>query len=192
MFGVNVTGILELNVNDLYAISLDGNIGILKSAPLFILLFTSSEISSRNIENLDLEVYDLKVQKMEDGSYKLGDLDLYVRLPEITTYDNRHNSRNSILNPTAKRASKRLRFNQSGECIKFYSPPNQTVKSILILKNKKGKTVNLRDLPEETQWKVYNEEEPETRTATLELIKYKDKWYIENIEDFTYLFSGYY
>ena len=47
-------------------------------------------------------------------------------------------------------------------------------------------------LLEETQWKVYNEEEPETRTATLELIKYKDKWYIENIEDFTYLFSGYY
>ena len=46
MLGVNVTGILELNVNDLYAISLDGNIGILKSAPLFILLFTSSEISS--------------------------------------------------------------------------------------------------------------------------------------------------
>ena len=115
---------------------------------------TSSEISSRNIENLNLEVYDLKVQKMEDGSYKLGDLDLYVRLPEITTYDNRHHSRNSILNPTAKRASKRLRFNESGECIKFYSPPNQTVKSILILKNKKGKTVNLRDLPEETQWKV--------------------------------------
>ena len=47
-------------------------------------------------------------------------------------------------------------------------------------------------LLEETQWEVYNEEEPETRTATLELIKYKDKWYIENIEDFTYLFLGYY
>lgn len=117
-------------------------------------LGTSPEISSRNIANLDLEVYDLKVQKMEDGSFKVGDLDLFIWLPEITNYDNRHHSRNSILNPTAKRSSKRLRFNKTGECIKFYSTPNPTVKSILILKNEKGKNVNLRELSEEIQWFV--------------------------------------
>ena len=115
---------------------------------------TSSEVSSRNLGNLDMEVYDLKVQKIEDGLYKLGDLDIYINLPEVTNYDNRHHSRNSILNPAAKRASKRLRFNNTGECIKFYSPPNPTVKSILTLKDKKGKTINLRDLPDETQWLV--------------------------------------
>ena len=64
--------------------------------------------------------------------------------------------------------------------------------SNIAINNITNKTFDGLALLEETQWKVYNEEEPETRTATLELIKYKDKWYIENIEDFTYLFSGYY
>ena len=64
--------------------------------------------------------------------------------------------------------------------------------SNIAINNITNKTFDGLALLEETQWEVYNEEEPETRTATLELIKYKDKWYIENIEDFTYLFSGYY
>lgn len=64
--------------------------------------------------------------------------------------------------------------------------------SNIAINNITNKTFDGLALLEETQWEVYNEEELETRTATLELIKYKDKWYIENIEDFTYLFSGYY
>ena len=64
--------------------------------------------------------------------------------------------------------------------------------SNIAINNITNKTFDGLALLEETQWKVYNEEEPETRTATLELIKYKDKCYRESIEDVTYLFSGYY
>lgn len=119
-------------------------------------LGTSSEISSRNIKNLDMQVIDFKVQKMDsdDLLYKLGDLDLYIRMPEVVVYDNKHHSRNSILNPAAKRTSKRLKFGDTNDCIKFYSPSNPTVRSILCLKDGQGKKVLFRDLPKETQWKI--------------------------------------
>ena len=116
-------------------------------------LGTSSEISERNMMNLNLEVIDLKVTKDETGIFEIGDTGLYISLPEVVKFDIKHHSRNSILNPSSKRSSKRLKMS-NGDCIKFFSTPNPTTKSILLLQNKKGKTINYEDLEEETKWLV--------------------------------------
>ena len=116
------------------------------------ILGTSREISSRNLKNLDMEVLDLKVTREDGGEFTIGDSGYKIYLPEVIPFDGRHHSRSSILNPAAKRSSKRLKIGNSGDCIKFWSTQNPTVKSILSLKDSSGKNINLRDLEEETQW----------------------------------------
>ena len=117
------------------------------------ILGTSPEISKRNLGNLDLELIDFKVCHLGDGRFEMGDSGYCIGLPEVTSYDGRHHSRNSILNPAAKRSSKRLKITD-GDCIKFFSTPNPTVRSILALYDKSGKQVSLGDLSEETQWRI--------------------------------------
>lgn len=115
-------------------------------------LGTSREISSRNLKNLRMEVIDLKVTKEPGGEFTIGDLGYKIYLPEVIPFDGRHHSRSSILNPAAKRSSKRLKIGNTGECIKFWSTQNPTVKSILSIKDSSNKTINLRDLDGYTQW----------------------------------------
>ena len=119
------------------------------------ILGTSREISSRNLNNLDFEVYDLKLTKDDSlEAWIFEDLGYYIYLPEIIPFDGRHHSRSSILNPLAKRSSKRIKISSTGECIKFYHTQNPTVKSILVMKDSSGKRINLGDLSEMNQWKI--------------------------------------
>ena len=99
-----------------------------------------------------MEVIDLKVTKEPGGEFTIGDLGYKIYLPEVIPFDGRHHSRSSILNPAAKRSSKRLKIGNTGECIKFWSTQNPTVKSILSIKDSSNKTINLRDLDGYTQW----------------------------------------
>lgn len=113
----------------------------------------SGEISARNLGNLEMRPLEFKVALSPDGRYSLGDTGLYISLPEIIPFDNRHHSRASILNPAAKRSAKRLKL-ESGECIRFWATPNSSVRSILALQNAQGESVGLRELDLRTQWKV--------------------------------------
>lgn len=114
----------------------------------------SSEISSRNLEALDMEVMELKMLEESPGVWKVGETGLYVSLPEVIPFDPKHHSRGSILNPAAKRTTRRLKLTDSGECIKFWNVPNLTTKTILFLSDESKNLVSYQDLPEDTKWKL--------------------------------------
>lgn len=114
----------------------------------------SSEISSRNLDALGMKVSDLKVSESSSGMWKIGETGFYVSLPEVIQFDSKHHSRGSILNPAAKRTTRRLRLSESGECIKFWNVSNLIPKTILFLSNGLGELVSFQDLPEETKWKI--------------------------------------
>ena len=117
------------------------------------ILGTSPEISFRNLGNLRITPIDFQVGQ-DSGRFILGDTGLSIYLPELIPFDSKHHGRASILNPLATRNTKRLRIGDSKDCIKFYSTPNPSVRSILALKDDSGKTLSLGDLDSETQWKV--------------------------------------
>lgn len=114
----------------------------------------STEVSSRNLDALGMKVSELKVSESIPGTWRIGDTGLYVSLPEVVPFDPKHHSRGSILNPAAKRTTRRLKLSDSGECIKFWNVPNLTVKTILFLSNQNKEPVSYQDLPEETKWKI--------------------------------------
>lgn len=113
---------------------------------------TSSEISQRNINNLYMEFIDFEVTQEDDGRFCLGNTGYYISLPQSVEFDSRHHSRNSILNPAAKRSSKRLRIGDNGDCIRFYYTPNPTSRCILQLTDKNNKQIEYTELSDYTKW----------------------------------------
>lgn len=153
-------------------------------------LGSTPEISTRNMKNLDIETLEFRLTKTCDGRYKLGDLDLYVSLPEVIPYDYRHHSRYSLLNPSSKRSSKRLKL-ESNECIKLGKTQNPVVRCILGLTNTVGERVNLEDLDSEIKWKIkfgiLKTKEILSRVFEVynELLKY-----IDNVKDSVFLLNS--
>ena len=152
------------------------------SAILTIGLFISCGEKSKVIEGVETKFEDYSndlISSYLDKDYKIT-ADIYKNISTDTKieYGNVNIEDNTATIEVKVTNKNFYRIIQRGGNIAINNVTHQTYDGLALL--------------EETQWKVYNEEEPETRTATLELIKYKDKWYIENIEDFTYLFSGYY
>ena len=114
----------------------------------------SSEISSRNINALGMEVSDLKVTEVSPGLWEIESIGLRVCLPEVVPFDPKHHSRGSILNPAAKRTTRRLRLSETGECIKFWNVPNLSIKTILSISSLNGTQVSYQDLSNEVKWKL--------------------------------------
>lgn len=114
----------------------------------------SSEISSRNLEALDMNVSELKVSEISSEVWKIGDTGFFVKLPEVVPFDSKHHSRGSILNQAAKRTTRRLRLSETGECIKFWNVPNLSIKSILCLTDVSGNSVSFQDLSENIKWRI--------------------------------------
>lgn len=118
------------------------------------LLGRSSEISFRNLDALSMEVSEFKATEVSPGKWKLGEKDLYLKLPEVVPYDPKHHSRGSILNKSAKRTTRRLKLSETGECIKFWNIPGVGTKTILSLVDGEDKIVQYQDLSEEIRWKI--------------------------------------
>ena len=114
----------------------------------------SPEISARNLGALKMEVTEFKITQDGPGKWKLGDTGLTLALPEVVPFDPKHHSRGSILNPGAKRTTRRLKLSDSGDCIKFWNSPNLSVKSILFLSDSSGLPVSYQDLSVDLRWKI--------------------------------------
>ena len=118
------------------------------------LLGKSSEISSRNLDALTMEISELKITEESPGIWKMDDFGFYLKLPEIVPFDPKHHSRGSILNKSAKRTTRRLKISETGECIKFWNVPNLAVRTILSLTDKDDNAVSFQDLSDEIKWKI--------------------------------------
>lgn len=108
---------------------------------------STKEISSRNIDNLNIELSNcLSLKKSITGFEIFLGRDLYsIELPESCEYDIKHHSRYSILNLNSKRSTKKLKMS-SGDCIKFYPSKYSNYRSLLRLKNSKGEIVDPDEL----------------------------------------------
>lgn len=108
------------------------------------------EISERNLDNIILGIRnDIEVtQEGRDFRVNLGRKEYKILAPEIVEYDTKHHSRHSILNPSSKRSSKRLRLKGgSGDCIKFWGTQRRSILRITMM----DEPVELKDLPKDVQ-----------------------------------------
>lgn len=117
------------------------------------------EISMRNSEGLIIKRYhDIpKPVSTESGQcfqYTLPDSKkvIQVRLPEVIPFDFRHHSRYSIFNTKEyTRKTKRLKFTNSQDCIKFWNTGVKDYKGILRLEDQDGNPLRLSDFTEPEQ-----------------------------------------
>lgn len=70
-----------------------------------------------------------------------------ILFPEIVPYDKQHFSRYNILNLNSNRKTKRLKLDNSSNCIKFFNTPETEVKSIFkIVDNKTNELIDINSL----------------------------------------------
>lgn len=128
-----VLGKLELpNRNDLWLI------GWNSGYPLIITLENLSGIKVLNLTKNYKIISDK--DNIEVNNYK-------ILFPEIVPYDKQHFSRYNILNLNSNRKTKRLKLDNSSNCIKFFNNPGTGVKSIFkIVDTTTGELVDLKSL----------------------------------------------
>lgn len=100
------------------------------------------EISSRNLENLEMTSYLVSCEEEEAGIYEIiiKDHVYHLELPEIISYDPQHHKKYSILNydKSARNNGRRLRMGSTDKVYRFFDieDGNKNLKSIFKIQEK--------------------------------------------------------